>query len=932
MSAPRLTESDLRLEIERIFGKDRRSKVAALFGTGDEATLVVGGEPWKIQPTRCELDLRINLPEISHDTGEHGVGTVYLVDWTEDPLPLDIRCRLAGGAVFRVSRGTRLATLFGARQAEDGLMSTGLAQVLLSEEIEGLKKVAGLMLTLEAAMRRFLDAWAGFPLGRPLTAASVLAWTARNESGPALVQRAASSPMWERLRGEIRDFVVTEAGALGGLAWDAWEKDEGVTFVAFAVLADAQHRSGDAEARGLLQATLHARLSCVADALLEHGPSIAAVLDEALNTELSAPDIERVLRTAEQLVEAGSFATTRAASPWLPSGHAAREDALGTALEAVAATPTPEAFAGVTRALTDVEAHELDRSMRSKDQRDVRRMGARLGAWLVAHAQREEPPLGVPAWQTAVDLARAFAEEGGFVDWCRQRLRSPSSFSLALRAGLHAVLDEADARRAHDNELFAHGFLAWLGAGRPSQKITPIGTALQRYIGELRDGHPELRLLVVLMDGMSWANATQILSRLQEERWGAVAWRPRGHEAERFLPPVLAEVPTITCVSRATFFAGRSDARFGNQPSQKDAERWRSNRLLQRLTGHDEVPELVLRRGLMKDRELQPEVNALISDEAPVVGVVVNAIDEELKGSSQVYKDYSLPNRIKPLEALLQAAAGAERVVLLASDHGHVPGDAMTPHGQSVLDPREGGKRWRALGSDGTLHPFEVRLPDTAWAPAGSRGLAAVWDERVAHGVPAYGEHGGISLPEVVAPAILIAPEWLAEVRQEETTALDVRSLATPPWWHLETQAPIERRPPERRPRPAAGAQRQLSILDVAPAGPVVPTQTARATTEPEIIQALRKSPVLRRQVAGKPQIEIDRVMRYLAVLVEAGDAMADREFARRVGIRPHRVGGTVALMGILNCDGFAMVEHDLAGRRVVLNLSRLVQQYGLSE
>jgi hypothetical protein len=36
--------------------------------------------------------------------------------------------------------------------------------------------------------------------------------------------------------------------------------------------------------------------------------------------------------------------------------------------------------------------------------------------------------------------------------------------------------------------------------------------------------------------------------------------------------------------------------------------------------------------------------------------------------------------------------------------------------------------------------------------------------------------------------------------------------------------------------------------------------------------------------------------------------------------------------MGVLNADGFAMIEHDHVGRRVVLHRSRLVQHYGIKE
>ena len=58
---------------------------------------------------------------------------------------------------------------------------------------------------------------------------------------------------------------------------------------------------------------------------------------------------------------------------------------------------------------------------------------------------------------------------------------------------------------------------------------------------------------------------------------------------------------------------------------------------------------------------------------------------------------------------------------------------------------------------------------------------------------------------------------------------------------------------------------------------------------------------------------------------------MADREFARQCQSLPHRVGGVVAKMGrLLNCDGYAMVEHDRQGGQVRLHRERLAMQYGL--
>ena len=71
-------------------------------------------------------------------------------------------------------------------------------------------------------------------------------------------------------------------------------------------------------------------------------------------------------------------------------------------------------------------------------------------------------------------------------------------------------------------------------------------------------------------------------------------------------------------------------------------------------------------------------------------------------------------------------------------------------------------------------------------------------------------------------------------------------------------------------------------------------------------------------------------MLSWLSVLVDAEGGLASPDFAAAVGFRAHQVGGIVARMGVLNADGFAMVEHDHLGRRVVLHRARLMQHYGL--
>src|SRR5262245_46060048 len=117
MEAPLLTVPEVRQEVARIFRRDQRSRLVAWYGRGGIGEFEVAGRRWRVVPTGCELDLGERLPRPDERQAD---GSVYLVDWAADVLPLDLACRLAGGRIYHVARDARLATLFGARQVEAG--------------------------------------------------------------------------------------------------------------------------------------------------------------------------------------------------------------------------------------------------------------------------------------------------------------------------------------------------------------------------------------------------------------------------------------------------------------------------------------------------------------------------------------------------------------------------------------------------------------------------------------------------------------------------------------------------------------------------------------------------------------------------------------------------------------------------------------------
>ncbi len=303
-------------------------------------------------------------------------------------------------------------------------------------------------------------------------------------------------------------------------------------------------------------------------------------------------------------------------------------------------------------------------------------MAARLSAWLLARRVRPQLAEYGTQWQAAVDLARRYTEEGGFLDWARQALRGMRGAGDALMASVRKLYEVVDAEARADDQRFARAYVAWVDAGKPSNEVLPIEHVTKRVVAQFLKGGEHRRLLLVLMDGMSYAAAVQVLQRLRDQRrWSPIAWRTPGWNGQLPIPPVLAAAPTLTEVSRAALFAGVADPRFGDQGTDKDDARWASNPQVRELVG-DEPLKVFFRRDIHAGHELIDEVKQAVAGDQRVVAVVVNAIDEQLKGSLQVAVDYS-KTPILPLEALLSAADGAERAVLLVADHGHVAGDAM---------------------------------------------------------------------------------------------------------------------------------------------------------------------------------------------------------------------------------------------------------------
>ncbi len=655
--APTLTLAEVRQEVERIFRRAHRSRLVALYGTGEAAEFDLGGDAWRVVPTGCELELRERLPR----PGERdAAGRVYLVDWARDGLPLDVSCRLAGGRLYHVARDARLAALFGARSVEDGLAGSALAKLILTGAGDQPKKVQGLILTRDHAWSSLLDARMRMPEAALTSAGALLGWAAASEAGPVFARMCESDDLWRNARRELLDWLGSKLGSASTVVWRAWEQGLAGRLLELLPLLEAG-RAADPALQGQLRGQLSAWLPNLANDVRQSQSALVepSFVDTALPSN-HAP-LLRLMEKSQQLAEGVGLGALAATSGRLPGGHAARERELASAIIAFTGQHDAERAEEVLNALRALERNGLDQARHPEPAtREARRSLARLALWL---ARRPAPGPAGTRWQPAVEHAQRYSEEGGHLEWARQQVRGIRGVAEELSAAARALLEAVDTALRDDHRVFAEAYVAWVEANKPASTALPIEHIGKAVIKPFLDEFDRRKLLVVLMDGMSQAAAVQVLSHLAvARRWGPIAWRKDGWRGALPLPPVLAVAPTLTELSRSALFAGRADPRFHDEGTGKDPERWRSHRALADILG-ESPPDLVMRSALLSGHDLSTDIRDAIKGDCRAVAVVVNAIDEDLKSSVQVAKDYSqVP--VLALDALLSAAEEGERVVL----------------------------------------------------------------------------------------------------------------------------------------------------------------------------------------------------------------------------------------------------------------------------
>lgn len=742
------------------------------------------------------------------------------------------------------------------------------------------------LLDRDTAWRTLLRHALGMPSGT-LSPGALLEWLAQPDSREALAKTDAAS------RKHISGRLALEAEASSELLVDLAAAGRGTDLVPLGLVIDALWPTPDPAVR----------------VRFEERHLGGRPLSDPAAADWSAAALEVLLRDAEgHFDDAVSQAESilvdldpggSADSALLPSGFVRRLDRFGQQLQTALDVNDVNSLRAAEAALDQLRQHR--RAAASKNRLQAAEAAVRLLRRRLARAASLLPETG-----DLTTLTRQYLADGAWVDAARHRIAEGDSVGSVAEGYRRLLVEIDDARRQRDRsyaqrvaeEAAAAAPTPALDSARPLRIEDVLGTVLAP-LAAIRP------VLLLVIDGLSHAALPPLLDGLLEA--GCQTHVPTG----RPVPAVIAALPTVTKVSRASLLSGIVAS--GTQEVERAG--FASNGALLAVTG-GKPPVLFHKADLRsQDGEIAPAPREAIADASQrVVGVVVNAADDHLAKGDQLRLADGLDG-IPVMRPLLDEALQAGRIVVLTSDHGHILGSK-----QRVVASSGGGERYRI--DDGTAPADdEVRL-------VGSRvvggPLIAGADDGVRYISSAkHGYHGGASPAEVLCPLLVLT------ARDVELEGWESGPVETPSWWDP-ASAPVIVEPVDvTRPRAVAASAPstpQPSLLDEL-------ETAARQGGAPDWIDQLLASPRLadQQRLTGRARLDDQDLATLLSVLVAAGGTASGVTLQRTLRLSASRLRGKLeAARSLLNVEGYAVLRIEADGT-TALNLDLLAQQFEIA-
>ncbi|MDN5559818.1 MAG: BREX-2 system phosphatase PglZ, partial [Ruaniaceae bacterium] len=391
-------------------------------------------------------------------------------------------------------------------------------------------------------------------------------------------------------------------------------------------------------------------------------------------------------------------------------------------------------------------------------------------------------------------------------------------------------------------------------------------------------------------------------------RSGLVEWVP---SASKRRLAAAAALPSLTGSSRTSLFCGT--IRSGDSADEKRglAAAFPKSRVFHK-------GELRAAGGA----QLAAAVADAIADRAvPVVGVVINAIDDAMHKNDTSTRTWTMDD-LQPLRALLNAASIAGRAVILTSDHGHV-----VERGTTMLPAVPGGdSRWRPASSgppvDGEVLVSGPRIAQDC------DEIVLLWREDARYGATRAGYHGGAALAELTVP-VLVFQRSLAN---SGPLGWEPAPPQTPGWWN----DPVIAAAAETPMKAPAAPRKSRKKLVVDPAGPglfELENLPASPSQPVDVVARVLESSVFADQVrlAGRAA-SAHLVEAVLRTLTERAGRAHQNTVAAAAGIPLTTIAqGLAVVRRVLNVEGYEILSVDSDGETLRLDVELLKDQFGVS-
>ena len=829
--------------------------------------LLVGDQYVDVRVCPSELAVR---EELTHPRPS-GRTTVLLC-----PVELrgaDLLARIAKRRVLRLHAWDAVPHLFGVRQIDPILLKEKwMAEALVeAAPVGGYERSAAQALDADRAWRALLRHRHGIDVEGGLGA--LMTWAGGPDT-TRLTERSAieRDAVARRLESTIDGAAPILALATAGKGSQAWPLG-----LAVRVLLDGPAGEARAASRTLLSVMLGGW------AFDDHDARAWARASEDHVTDLLARDApagQATLQAADRAIASLQAEPLVGVSDLVTAGLQARLRDLASAL---ARRGAEQAVPGeVEQAAQRVRRHRLE------DHHTLATMVTRLTRWL---------DLAGGGGDDFRSLAQAHVTDQAYADWARTTLRVATG-EPTLDEQLRALIAEADARRREQDLAFATRLASYVGHAAAGGPVLGVEEVLDRVVAPIAQQRP---VMLLVLDGMSHRVACELMEDIVARGW--IELRPPG-ESTRTL--VLSALPSVTALSRTSLLSGTLVK--GAAPDE--AKAFAAHSGLVAASSRGGAP-LLFHKGALKDPHggLAAELRSELAGDRRIVGAVVNAIDDHLAKDDQLAAPWSA-TYVPLLRLLLDEARNAARIVILASDHGHV----LDHGGQSRNGGPEHGERYRSTAQ--AAGDGEQLVEGARVLAAGGRCVLAV-DEGIRYSnARKHGYHGGGSPQEVLAPLLVLAPGLADGLDGWVETGYD-----PPAWWTgagspgahgpsrachrgRRTERPTDTQRTDARRRLGRLGSRSCSVPR--PSRPNVPRRVAARFPRSESSRSSRRSTT--------PAASYCR-MRSLA-----------GSTSRRVRLR-----GTLAVMRqLLNVDGYPVLSVDEDTGDVVLDVALLREQFGL--